>query len=145
VIASKGGGGSHKRTDGRREETKEKSEIGEEKAREYAPLTRVTAQYSDANRSSIGIDMRRTEDGPHRPGAGRDVKYTSESQVVSDMSKLTLKRNASPAQLYEDAIRNEVAIVSPSGALENFVGKKTERGPKDKRIVIEVTSRDNIW
>ena len=61
------------------------------------------------------------------------------------MSKLTLKRNASPAQLYEDAIRNEGAIISSSGALINFSGKKTGRSPKDKRIVFEETSRDDVW
>lgn len=61
------------------------------------------------------------------------------------MTKLTLKRNASPAQLYEDAIRNEGAIISSSGALINFSGKKTGRSPKDKRIVYEETSRDNVW
>lgn len=61
------------------------------------------------------------------------------------MTKLTLKRNASPAQLYEDAIRNEGAIISSSGALINFSGKKTGRSPKDKRIVYEETSKDNVW
>ncbi|KAH8119606.1 ATP-utilizing phosphoenolpyruvate carboxykinase [Phellopilus nigrolimitatus] len=61
------------------------------------------------------------------------------------MSKLMLKRNAAPAALYEDAIRNEGAIISSSGALINFSGKKTGRSPKDKRIVFEETSRDNIW
>ena len=61
------------------------------------------------------------------------------------MSKLTLKRNASPAQLYEDAIRNEGAIISSSGALINFSGKKTGRSPKDKRIVYEETSCNNVW
>ena len=61
------------------------------------------------------------------------------------MDKIHLKRNASPAQLYEDAIRNEGAIISSSGALINFSGKKTGRSPKDKRIVYEETSKDNIW
>ena len=54
-------------------------------------------------------------------------------------------RNASPAQLYEDAIKNEGAVVSSSGALINFSGKKTGRSPKDKRIVYEETSKDDIW
>ena len=74
---------------------------------------------------------------------GRDIDYFS--QAGFDMSKLTLKRNASPAQLYEDAIRNEGAIISSSGALINFSGKKTGRSPKDKRIVFEETSRDDVW
>ena len=61
------------------------------------------------------------------------------------MDKITLKRNAPVALLYEDAIRNEGAIISSSGALINFSGKKTGRSPKDKRIVYEDTSKDEIW
>ena len=61
------------------------------------------------------------------------------------MSRLHLKRNAPVAQLYEDAIRNEGAIISATGALINFSGKKTGRSPKDKRIVYEDTSKDDIW
>ena len=61
------------------------------------------------------------------------------------MEKITLKRNAPTALLYEDAIRNEGAIISSTGALINFSGKKTGRSPKDKRIVYEETSKDDIW
>ena len=61
------------------------------------------------------------------------------------MDRIQIKRNAPVAQLYEDAIRNEGAIISSNGALINFSGKKTGRSPKDKRIVYEETSRDDIW
>jgi phosphoenolpyruvate carboxykinase (ATP) len=61
------------------------------------------------------------------------------------MSRVHLKRNAPVAQLYEDAIRNEGAIISATGALINFSGKKTGRSPKDKRIVYEDSSKDDIW
>lgn len=61
------------------------------------------------------------------------------------MEKITLKHNAPVALLYEDAIRNEGAVISATGALINFSGKKTGRSPKDKRIVYEETSKDNIW
>jgi len=56
-----------------------------------------------------------------------------------------LKRNAPVSLLYEEAIRNEGAIISSSGALINFSGKKTGRSPKDKRIVYEETSMDDVW
>lgn len=36
------------------------------------------------------------------------------------MTRVHLKRNAPVAQLYEDAIRNEGAIISNAGALINF-------------------------
>jgi phosphoenolpyruvate carboxykinase (ATP) len=61
------------------------------------------------------------------------------------MSRVHLKRNAAVGQLYEDAIRNEGAIISSTGALINFSGKKTGRSPKDKRIVFEESSKDDIW
>ena len=61
------------------------------------------------------------------------------------MDKIYLKRNAPVSLLYEDAIRNEGAIISSSGALINFSGKKTGRSPKDKRIVYEETSKDDVW
>jgi phosphoenolpyruvate carboxykinase (ATP) len=67
------------------------------------------------------------------------------SQAGFDMDRVTIKRNAPVAQLYEDAIRNEGAIISSTGALINFSGKKTGRSPKDKRIVFEETSKDDIW
>ena len=74
---------------------------------------------------------------------GRQIDYFS--QAGFDMDKITLKRNAPVALLYEDAIRNEGAIISSSGSLINFSGKKTGRSPKDKRIVYEETSKDDIW
>jgi len=74
---------------------------------------------------------------------GKDLKMFSEAGF--DMEKLTLKRNASVAQLYEDAITYEGAVISSSGALINFSGKKTGRSPKDKRIVYEDSSKDDIW
>lgn len=74
---------------------------------------------------------------------GKDLDFYS--QAGFDMDKIYLKRNAPVALLYEDAIRNEGAIVSSSGALINFSGKKTGRSPKDKRIVYEETSKDDVW
>jgi phosphoenolpyruvate carboxykinase (ATP) len=55
------------------------------------------------------------------------------------------QRNAPVAQLYEDAIKYEGAVIADSGALINFSGKKTGRSPKDKRIVYEETSKDDVW
>ncbi|KAM0750556.1 ATP-utilizing phosphoenolpyruvate carboxykinase [Meredithblackwellia eburnea MCA 4105] len=74
---------------------------------------------------------------------GKDLDLFSEAGF--DMAKIHLKRNAPVAQLYEDAIKYEGAVISSSGALINFSGKKTGRSPKDKRIVYEETSKDDIW
>ncbi len=54
-------------------------------------------------------------------------------------------RNPSPAQLYEDAIIREGAAITSSGALMNSSGKKTGRSPKDKRIVENPESVNDIW
>ena len=45
-------------------------------------------------------------------------------------------RNASPAVLYEEALRHEKgAAISDQGALMLRSGHKTGRSPKDKRII----------
>ena len=74
---------------------------------------------------------------------GKDLDFYSHAGF--NMGKIHLKRNAPVSLLYEDAIRNEGAIISSSGALINFSGKKTGRSPKDKRIVYEETSKDDVW
>lgn len=54
-------------------------------------------------------------------------------------------RNASPAQLYEDALTYEKAAISSAGALMNLSGRKTGRSPKDKRVVCNPESENDIW
>lgn len=55
-------------------------------------------------------------------------------------------RNASPAQLYEEAIRlDPTAAIAESGALVIRSGEKTGRSPTDKRIVRHPDSEDAIW
>lgn len=80
---------------------------------------------------------------PHYSLLGSDLKLFSDAGF--DMDKIHLKRNASVAQLYEDAIKKEGAVISSAGALINYSGKKTGRSPKDKRIVYEETSKDHVW
>ncbi|MSP25291.1 MAG: phosphoenolpyruvate carboxykinase (ATP) [Myxococcales bacterium] len=55
-------------------------------------------------------------------------------------------RNASPAVLYEAALRHERGTaISATGALVAMSGAKTGRSPKDKRVVDEPTTSENIW
>ena len=55
-------------------------------------------------------------------------------------------RNASPAFLYEAALRHEKgSTISSTGALIAYSGKKTGRSPTDKRIVDEPESTSDIW
>ncbi|KAM0789730.1 Protein kinase C-like 1 [Microbotryomycetes sp. NB124-2] len=80
---------------------------------------------------------------PHFGLRGKSLGFFSSAGF--DMDKIHLKRNAPVGQLYEDAIKNEGAVISSSGALINYSGKKTGRSPKDKRIVEEETSKDDVW
>jgi phosphoenolpyruvate carboxykinase (ATP) len=54
-------------------------------------------------------------------------------------------RNAEPARLYEDAVLHDGGRIGSSGALISLSGNKTGRSPKDKRVVEEPDSRDDIW
>ncbi|MEO8701170.1 MAG: phosphoenolpyruvate carboxykinase (ATP), partial [Kofleriaceae bacterium] len=55
-------------------------------------------------------------------------------------------RNASPAFLYEAALRFEKgSTISSTGALIAYSGKKTGRSPTDKRVVDEPETRDDVW
>ncbi len=57
-----------------------------------------------------------------------------------------VRRNPSPASLYEDAIRFEQGSkVSNLGALVAYSGAKTGRSPKDKRIVRNPASEKDVW
>lgn len=55
-------------------------------------------------------------------------------------------RNATPSVLYEHALRNERgSAITATGALVAMSGEKTGRSPKDKRIVDEASSTEDVW
>ncbi len=55
-------------------------------------------------------------------------------------------RNASPARLYEEAIRHEPETkLSSAGALMAYSGTKTGRSPRDKRVVRNPASEPEVW
>ncbi len=55
-------------------------------------------------------------------------------------------RNAAPSRLYEYALRNEEGThIASSGAIIALSGEKTGRSPKDKRIVDEPSSTEDVW
>ena len=54
-------------------------------------------------------------------------------------------RNAAPAQLYEEALRQGHARITNSGALACRSGERTGRSPKDKRIVDESLVSQDVW
>jgi phosphoenolpyruvate carboxykinase (ATP) len=55
-------------------------------------------------------------------------------------------RNLSPSTLYEHAILYEKdAHIAENGALVAYSGVKTGRSPKDKRVVKQSPSEDEVW
>jgi phosphoenolpyruvate carboxykinase (ATP) len=72
-----------------------------------------------------------------------------ESNFDLSLEGITAKkvsRNAPPAKLYEEALRNETgSAISNTGALMVYSGEKTGRSPKDKRIVENPESAKDIW
>ncbi|HEX9808178.1 MAG TPA: phosphoenolpyruvate carboxykinase [Alphaproteobacteria bacterium] len=57
----------------------------------------------------------------------------------------TVHWNLDATLLYEESIRRSEGLLAPGGALVVETGEYTGRSPKDKFIVEEATSRDNIW
>ncbi|CAG8574552.1 36997_t:CDS:2 [Gigaspora margarita] len=63
-----------------------------------------------------------------------------------DYDRVAIEWNPSIAKLYEDALKFEDgSAISSTGALVTASGIKTGRSPKDKRIVEEPSSSDDIW
>lgn len=54
-------------------------------------------------------------------------------------------RNPAAARLYEEALRYDEGVIASSGAIIAQSHEKTGRCPKDKRVVEEPTSKDDIW
>ena len=54
-------------------------------------------------------------------------------------------RNGSPALLYEDAVAWDDATITSSGAIATSSYAKAGRSPKDKRVVDEPSSHDDVW
>ena len=54
-------------------------------------------------------------------------------------------RNAPPALLYEEAVNRERAGIVASGAIAIRSGAKTGRSPKDKHVVRDRASENDVW
>ncbi|KAJ2392703.1 Protein kinase C-like 1 [Coemansia sp. RSA 2611] len=105
------------------------------------PTCRSTARlYSQAARQS----------GRARQRFQSPVKPTSSFEQLLSQTGLSIttqiQRNAPAAQLYEHALRYEPgSAISSSGALIARSGKKTGRSPRDKRVVEESATVDDVW
>ncbi|KAI8997731.1 phosphoenolpyruvate carboxykinase [ATP] [Pilobolus umbonatus] len=86
-----------------------------------------------------------------RPSSVSSVNITKQEEelyefVGIDYDKVTIMRNPSVAVLYEQALTHEQGtVISSAGALCAYSGKKMGRSPKDKRIVKESSSANDVW
>ncbi|KAG5251074.1 phosphoenolpyruvate carboxykinase (ATP) [Salix suchowensis] len=73
--------------------------------------------------------------------------YTPTISISDSALKLThYLYNLSPAELYEQAIKTEKgSFIASSGALATLSGAKTGRSPRDKRVVRDETTEDDLW
>ncbi len=63
-----------------------------------------------------------------------------------DIHVETILRNHPPSRLYEDAMRyRQDSRITDTGALIAFSGSKTGRSPRDKRLVKNAPSDEDIW
>ncbi|KAB5568781.1 hypothetical protein DKX38_002574 [Salix brachista] len=88
---------------------------------------------------------------PSRKGEGKQIShhhhYTPTISISDSALKLThYLYNLSPAELYEQAIKTEKgSFIASSGALATLSGAKTGRSPRDKRVVRDETTEDDLW
>ncbi|MGJ8583938.1 MAG: phosphoenolpyruvate carboxykinase (ATP) [Marinosulfonomonas sp.] len=83
-----------------------------------------------------GAQLRPVESGPVNP---------KHNLATQDIHVRTARYNASEAALLETALAKNEGLLSQTGALVVTTGKFTGRSPEDKHIVVEETTRDDIW
>eukprot|EP00249_Psilotum_nudum_P029095 c39340_g1_i1 orf=1-528(-) len=74
------------------------------------------------------------------------AKVTPTFATDSSLKFTHVLYNLSPAELYEQAIKNEKgSFITSTGALATLSGARTGRSPRDKRVVKEPSSQDDLW
>ncbi|KAF9608583.1 hypothetical protein IFM89_010015 [Coptis chinensis] len=79
------------------------------------------------------------------------AEFTSHHHFTAEPSDSALKfthilYNLSPAELYEQAIKyEEGSFITSTGAIATLSGAKTGRSPKDKRVVKDATTEEELW
>lgn len=62
------------------------------------------------------------------------------------MAEISISCRLFSAELYEQAIKYEHgSFIASSGALATLSGAKTGRSPRDKRVVKDETTEDDLW
>ncbi|XP_057794239.1 phosphoenolpyruvate carboxykinase (ATP) 1-like [Salvia miltiorrhiza] len=126
------------------------------------PTTPKAAAFADGDRHkqqlqsiSASLASLTRETGPKvvrgDPKARAAVSHHHVVPTALNISDSALKfthilYNLSPAELYEQAIKFEKgSFITSSGALATLSGAKTGRSPRDKRIVKDETTIQDLW
>ncbi|KAK1300323.1 Phosphoenolpyruvate carboxykinase [ATP] [Acorus calamus] len=93
-----------------------------------------------------GDPARKASETP-KAHVGHHDYFTPELSISDSALKFThVLYNLSQAELYEQAIKYEHgSFVTSSGALATLSGAKTGRSPRDKRVVRDETTEDELW
>ncbi|KAG6548770.1 hypothetical protein Mapa_009531 [Marchantia paleacea] len=121
--------------------------------RQREQLESISTSLASLTRESgpqvVRGDPTRSKPTKQEPVKGR--ASNEPSARVSDITDSALKfthvlYNLSPAELYEQALKSEKgSYITSTGALATLSGAKTGRSPKDKRVVMEESSQDDLW
>eukprot|EP00249_Psilotum_nudum_P021247 c28033_g2_i2 orf=331-2352(+) len=123
-----------------------KSPISEEE-RQRQQLQSISASLASLTRET-GPQVVRGEPGRKvEPTKVVEDVRTTPAFVSDSFLKFThVLYNLSPAELYEQAIKYEKgSFITSTGALATLSGARTGRSPRDKRVVKEESTQDDLW
>ncbi|GFY85926.1 phosphoenolpyruvate carboxykinase 1 [Actinidia rufa] len=121
-----------------------------EEERQNQQLQSISASLASLTRETgpkvvKGDPARKTETPKHV--THHHHHYTPTLSTSDSALKFThILYNLSPGELYEQAIKYEKgSFITASGALATLSGAKTGRSPRDKRVVKDETTADELW
>jgi len=127
-----------------------------EEERQKIQLQSISASLASLTRESgpkvvRGDPAEKKADGSTTPAYAHGQHHSIFSPATGAVSDSSLKfthvlYNLSPAELYEQAIKSEKgSFITSNGALATLSGAKTGRAPRDKRVVRDSTTEDELW
>jgi len=101
--------------------------------------------YLESISNSLASSSRNS--GPSLINVKTHQVYISNTDPQSDfgIKKQRIHYNLTPAEYYEYCLKESGTSVTSTGALSAISGIKTGRSPKDKRIVLDNTTKDIWW
>ncbi|XP_039138952.1 LOW QUALITY PROTEIN: phosphoenolpyruvate carboxykinase (ATP) 1-like [Dioscorea cayenensis subsp. rotundata] len=121
-----------------------------EEERQKLQLQSISASLASLTRETgpklVKGDPSRKSETPRVAHHHHDY-FTPTISVSDSALKFThVLYNLSPAELYEQAIKYEHgSFITESGALATLSGAKTGRSPRDKRVVKDETTTEELW